>query len=1008
MKIFLLIVFAFLILRTSITAQCLQQHSFTTQAQINAFPMQYPGCDSILSLIISGNDITDLSPLLGIRDVRFNVNISNNPLLPNLHGLDSLRHGGSGFQIENNLSLTSLEGLGSLTVIDEFLDISHNPRLKNLMGLENLSYLLSFLITENDSLESIDGLESIVEGVWVDIERNPMLQSLQGLHNFEWGDLTIGNNDALVNLDGLEKVHTLLWMEIYGNENLRSLTGLEKLSEVTNGVHIYENPNLTECAIYYFCQTFFDPDDISELFNNGPSCNTLDEILASCNLSNSYAIGHVYLDLNCNQIFDSGDVPLRQHILESVDSHRPIAATTQTGEFVKYLFDDDTLNIRPRELQGFTSVPTSYQIITDTAFQIFDSIDFALCPDTLFYDLEVSLTGYTLPRPGFNNSYQICIQNTGTFTVGANIAFDFSNVASSDYVTILNADAFGVINGTTVTWSIPNIPIFTRYCMDVEIVLDASTPLGTILYPHVSATPIESVTEIDLTNNEVAFEQRVVGSVDPNDKMVNTDRIDFTTSHHSLEYIIRFQNTGTSSATFIEVIDTLDAALDIRSFEMLQSSHSYLLSFPDSNVIQWHFDKIFLPDSTSNEQGSHGFVKFNINTFNGLEANRNIENKAAIYFDHNLPVITNVASTTIIGPCYDAFYFYRQSQIDSFPIVHPDCDSILSLIISGDNIIDLSPLSQLKSVNEGFAIINNPLLRDFEGLENIEYGGTWMQIEYNPNLVSTKGFESLRRVNGWLAIIGNPRITDLRGFENLSSVVNMEIFANDSLFSLDGLESIVSDLSLYIHENPMLQSVSGLQNLTRAGNLLLSNNDDLINLNGLNNFEVANELIVKENKNLETIKGFEKLNTINTSITIQDNPKLSACAIDFFCDSLFSPFLEYQILFNGPSCSSLDEILATCTISSLQEIDFLENISIFPNPSPGSFYLQFDAKENTRGKIELQNAGGSAFLSENFDAVAGNRYSKKIELRSYPSGIYFLSIVSKEGIVTRKVFLNRN
>src|SRR5688572_5762534 len=174
MKNFITSVLTIFICSSSIIAQCPQQLSFTTQAQINAFPVQYPGCDSIISLHISGNDIVDLTPLTGIKDVKNGISIQDNLLLSNLTGLDSVVHSGYYFYIQNNLSLTSLEGLNALTLSDEHIKIQSNPRLKDLGGLENLSSVLTLEINDNDSLQNLDGLESIVEGVWISIYGNPL------------------------------------------------------------------------------------------------------------------------------------------------------------------------------------------------------------------------------------------------------------------------------------------------------------------------------------------------------------------------------------------------------------------------------------------------------------------------------------------------------------------------------------------------------------------------------------------------------------------------------------------------------------------------------------------------------------------------------------------------------------------------------------------------------------------------------------------------------------------
>ena len=59
------------------------------------------------------------------------------------------------------------------------------------------------------------------------------------------------------------------------------------------------------------------------------------------------------------------------------------------------------------------------------------------------------------------------------------------------------------------------------------------------------------------------------------------------------------------------------------------------------------FDNIHLPDSTTDEAGSHGYVIFEIKPLAQLPVGTGIGTGAAIYFDYNAPVLTNVVSNTI-------------------------------------------------------------------------------------------------------------------------------------------------------------------------------------------------------------------------------------------------------------------------------------------------------------------------------------------------------------------------
>ena len=141
-----------------------------------------------------------------------------------------------------------------------------------------------------------------------------------------------------------------------------------------------------------------------------------------------------------------------------------------------------------------------------------------------------------------------------------------------------------------------------------------------------------------------------IGSYDPNDKQgfpsgIGTDH-DIRPGQ-SIDYMIRFQNTGTDTAFRVLIRDTLSAFLDPGSFRAGASSHPYTWELNGQGVVTFTFNNILLPDSNVNFAGSQGFVQFNIGQIPMVPRGSVIENSAAIYFDFNEPVITNTTWHTI-------------------------------------------------------------------------------------------------------------------------------------------------------------------------------------------------------------------------------------------------------------------------------------------------------------------------------------------------------------------------
>ncbi|HOY49179.1 MAG TPA: T9SS type A sorting domain-containing protein, partial [Flavobacteriales bacterium] len=143
-----------------------------------------------------------------------------------------------------------------------------------------------------------------------------------------------------------------------------------------------------------------------------------------------------------------------------------------------------------------------------------------------------------------------------------------------------------------------------------------------------------------------------IGAYDPNDKTPSPQGVGeehFIYDNTELEYLIRFQNTGTDTAFTIVVRDTISDYLDLTSIQPGASSHSYTWRSYGDNVqaVEFTFNNIQLPDSFVNEVASHGFIKYRINQKRSNPLGSIIQNTAAIYFDFNEPVFTNTTFHTI-------------------------------------------------------------------------------------------------------------------------------------------------------------------------------------------------------------------------------------------------------------------------------------------------------------------------------------------------------------------------
>lgn len=226
---------------------CSGQIHLWTQAQVDSFPINYPGCHQINgTLIINGYAITSLDSLSQINSIDGNLFLEYCHSLKDLKGLDNLTSVQGNIWIKWNDSLNSLEGLGNLTEVDDWLDINGNKRLKNLKGLNSLVKVGNVFRVQDcnalDSLVGIETLDSINGFTW--IRNNDALKSMVGFENVVIKEIMISENDQLIDLKGLENQVTVqVGISINKNVSLTSLNGLHKFKTI-NG-HLNINSNFT-------------------------------------------------------------------------------------------------------------------------------------------------------------------------------------------------------------------------------------------------------------------------------------------------------------------------------------------------------------------------------------------------------------------------------------------------------------------------------------------------------------------------------------------------------------------------------------------------------------------------------------------------------------------------------------------------------------------------------------------------------------------------------------------
>ena len=293
----------------------------------------------------------------------------------------------------------------------------------------------------------------------------------------------------------------------------------------------------------------------------------------------------------------------------------------------------------------YNITPANATVTFDTANSLIDSVHFCIKPTGVYNDLEISfLPTSPRARPGLLAGYQLVYKNRGTTTLSGNVQLNFNDnrMSFSNASVPLNNQSPGQI-----VWNYSNLQPFENRTIDVQFLLlpPPVNNVGDTIYYQATVNPVAG--DQTPADNSFTLPQLVRGSFDPNDKeCLEGSKIAITSIDNYLHYIIHFQNVGNDTAFNVVVVDTLSSKLDWNSFDFIGSSHPCQVT-QKGDKLEFYFENIKLPYKAINELASNGFVAFMIKPKNTVVVGDSLKNKAAIYFDFNLPVITNTTSTVI-------------------------------------------------------------------------------------------------------------------------------------------------------------------------------------------------------------------------------------------------------------------------------------------------------------------------------------------------------------------------
>lgn len=654
------------------------------------------------------------------------------------------RLNGNGGQANTTLQdfdISDLTGIEYFTNLQK-LDISQN----NLTSLDVTALTqLMYLNCSSNALTSltVNGLSNLTT---LDTSVNQLTSlNVTGLNALV--DLNCGSNQlAVLNISNLTNLARL---SCYSNQMTQLIcannTSLDKVScsqnlfvelDFSNTslriLDCYGNPNLTFLNIKngYGTPVWVDMLPLLGQYPGLSVPNTVDYICHDefeLNPINAFTLGiqNISRGTYCNfepggnhntvtgiisyDCMNSNSLIGNQAINVMNGSQSGYTTTAINGNYIFYTGLGNTVVTPQFTSDYFTMTPSNFQV-TYTGLGNTTTANFCLTANGSHPDLEVYVYPLNPARPGFDAKYKVIYRNKGNQVQSGSVAFTYDDNLL-DFVTADPSADAQITNG--LRWDFTNLLPFE--IREVLVTLNVNAPTDTppvnnddmLQYSVALTTAMADETPSD---NEMNFNQTVVGSFDPNDKtVVEGSLLSIADVGDYLHYIVRFQNTGTYMAENVVIKDMLSNTLDWNTLEIVSSSHPYRNTLTNGNQLEVFYQNINLPPSNIDEPGSHGYVAFKIKPKATIAVNDVIQNTANIYFDFNFPIVTNTVNTTVTALetadfTESAFVLHPNPTKDFVNIVLPSNDSLKKAtiynalgqkLISGNTVaIDVNSLSQ--------------------------------------------------------------------------------------------------------------------------------------------------------------------------------------------------------------------------------------------------------------------------------------------------------------------------
>jgi Leucine-rich repeat (LRR) protein len=652
----------------------------------------------------------NIDPFINIQSLKMGTNPFTSPVnlstLNSLNYLDARNINDVAMFPLNNNSMPLLTNLNVLVTdgsnIGNF-NYSLLPNLQQLLcrntGLTSLNTIptnVSVLVTEKNQLTTVD-LTPFINLTFFQSYDNPITSVVLGNHP-DLNYLNLGKSQLTsIDVSGLPALNN------FTVKNCPLLTSANIKNGLLTNLSFQNCPNLlyicaNESAINNI-QTAIATNAAS--YNGNPNCH----VNTYCTFEPGgafYTIQGQHRWDTTNNGCDSSDFLFPN--MKFTISDGTTNTTLISGNDGSYHYDvpAGTYTVTPviENPSYFTVTPSNTgNIVFPTAASPFVR-DFCVTANGAHNDLEVTIIPIVPARPGSDAKYKIIYKNKGTTMQNGTVSLNFPD-SIEDFV--ISSPNFDSQSTNTLNWNFSNLMPLENREITVTFNINSTVESPPVYAGDVinySATITGTLTDVFPSDNTFSLQQTAVNSYDPNDKTcVEGSTIAPSMVGKYVHYVIRFENTGTADALNIVVRDVIDTTkYDISSLIAQTGSAPFTTRIINTNQVEFIFENINLP---FNEGNNTGYVAFKIKTKAALVVGDTFSNTANIYFDYNLPIVTNTYTTTVATLVAQDFEFGNLFTLSPVPAKN-------SLTITSKQEVVMSSVSIYNTLGQLVQVNTNP------------------------------------------------------------------------------------------------------------------------------------------------------------------------------------------------------------------------------------------------------------------------------------------------------------